>query len=361
MLYSPSYDPLKTFEENYANGPFGEVLKATTKNPSIGDPIRFLGQSVNSVIGMPAGPIFNSAFASAYFNAGFDILVYKTVRTKEKKCAPFPNIVPLEIKGDLQLQQAQDGLVTADTYAEPLSITNSFGVPSVSPDVWQPDMKKAHENTRGGQMLIGAFQGTNTGGSESDFIDDHVKAAAMVAETGVKVMEVNTSCPNEGTQNLLCFDVVRMEKIIHAIKNEIGSTPLVVKIAYFTDDVLLKSLISRIGGIADALSVINTIPGKILTKDGAQALPGEHRLWSGVCGAGIKWAGVDMVKRVKRIREEMNMKFKIIGVGGVGDAADYFEYRSAGADAVMSATGAMWNPYLAQEIKEQIKQEAHRS
>ncbi len=30
---------------------------------------------------------------------------------------------------------------------------------------------------------------------------------------------------------------------------------------------------------------------------------------------------------------------------------DYFEYRSVGADAVMSATGAMWNPYLAQEIK----------
>ena len=33
------------------------------------------------------------------------------------------------------------------------------------------------------------------------------------------------------------------------------------------------------------------------------------------------------------------------------NAADFTEYREAGADAVMSATGAMWNPYLAQDIK----------
>ena len=38
--------------------------------------------------------------------------------------------------------------------------------------------------------------------------------------------------------------------------------------------------------------------------------------------------------------------------GGVTKTEDYFEYLRAGADSVMSATGAMWNPYLAQEIKE---------
>jgi tRNA-dihydrouridine synthase len=32
-------------------------------------------------------------------------------------------------------------------------------------------------------------------------------------------------------------------------------------------------------------------------------------------------------------------------------AQDYFDYKKAGADAVMSATGAMWNPNLAHEIK----------
>ena len=39
-------------------------------------------------------------------------------------------------------------------------------------------------------------------------------------------------------------------------------------------------------------------------------------------------------------------------VGGVMTPKDFKEYRDAGADVVMTATGAMWNPYLAKEIKE---------
>jgi len=33
------------------------------------------------------------------------------------------------------------------------------------------------------------------------------------------------------------------------------------------------------------------------------------------------------------------------------NALDYQDYHHAGADVVMSATEAMWNPYLAREIK----------
>ena len=61
-----------------------------------------------------------------------------------------------------------------------------------------------------------------------------------------------------------------------------------------------------------------------------------------------------MVKRLERIREKQHLKFKIIGVGGVINPDDYLEYKKAGADAVMSATGAMWNPLLAQGIKNKI-------
>lgn len=34
---------------------------------------------------------------------------------------------------------------------------------------------------------------------------------------------------------------------------------------------------------------------------------------------------------------------------------DYCKYLDNGADAVQSATGAMWNPYLAYQIKNTIK------
>lgn len=47
------------------------------------------------------------------------------------------------------------------------------------------------------------------------------------------------------------------------------------------------------------------------------------------------------------------LKFSIGGVGGVVKTEDYKEYRDAGADSVMTSTGAMWNPYLVKEIKEE--------
>ena len=50
----------------------------------------------------------------------------------------------------------------------------------------------------------------------------------------------------------------------------------------------------------------------------------------------------------------MRKAFSITGVGGVMTPEDYLDYRSAGADVVMSATGAMWNPYLAEEIKASV-------
>ncbi len=61
-----------------------------------------------------------------------------------------------------------------------------------------------------------------------------------------------------------------------------------------------------------------------------------------------------MSRRLAKLREQLGMKFSIIGVGGLSDAKDYQAYRDAGADAAMMATAAMWNPRLAQEIKEAL-------
>ncbi|HSA83299.1 MAG TPA: diguanylate cyclase, partial [Patescibacteria group bacterium] len=105
---------------------------------------------------------------------------------------------------------------------------------------------------------------------------------------------------------------------------------------------------------ANGIAGINTLPGIIVNEKGSQALPGKNREKGGVCGAPIKWAGLDTVKRLDEIRKKNNYTFAIDGVGGVTTPEDYQEYREKGADAVFSATGAMWNPSLAQEIKDQI-------
>jgi dihydroorotate dehydrogenase len=173
----------------------------------------------------------------------------------------------------------------------------------------------------------------------------------MIKDTGVSIVETNFSCPNEGAASLLCFDVPKVKLITSAIKKQIGDTKIVIKIAYFGEDEL-RELVKETGDIVDGYSAINTIPAPVVNPDGTQALPGAHRVKSGICGHAIKWAGLDMTRRLAGLRKEFGMHFGIIGCGGVTTPADFKEYRDVGADVVMTATGAMWNPYLAKEIKE---------
>jgi dihydroorotate dehydrogenase len=353
MLKIPFYDPEKTYEQNYEDGPFGAFANDRIFKDQGKPQYSFLGNRVFLPFGIAAGPLLNGKYVKAAMDKGFDLVTFKTVRTKSYPANEWPNVLAVDIKGDLSLEHAERGVVGMSTGLEPLAITNSFGVPSYDPDVWQPDLAAYAKYAREGQVVIGSFQGTiNAGGSVRDYVNDFVKAGRMVKETGVKILEVNLSCPNERSANLLCFDLERTRKVVEVIKNEIGNMPLIIKIAYFADDERLKKLVKLVGKIVDAIEAINAIPARVYDENGKQALgDGENRLWAGICGSPIKWAGVDSVKRLKRYREELDMKFAIIGVGGVMGKKDYVDYVDAGADAVMSATGAMWNPYLAQELK----------
>lgn len=359
MLQTPFYDPEKSYEENFEQGPFGAFSDGEANKPyggvaSVGQ-VDFFGFKVNSPFGIPAGPLINGKFAQAAFDKGFDICIYKTVRSEQYPCHQWPNVLSVKVDGDLTLEKADKKLIAGHNYAEPISITNSFGVPSKEKEFWQKDLSKLVKNTRDGQIVVGSFQGTKREGQTGEeYINDFRITSKLLKETGVKVIEVNLSCPNEGTNNLLCYDTERSILVAKAIKEEIGDTPLIIKIAYFKDTEVLKNFVKEIGAIVQGISAINTISAEIVDENGEQALPGEGRLRSGVCGASIKWAGLDMVEKLKKIQTESGLNFQIIGVGGVMNADDFMEYRNAGADIVMSATGAMWNPYLAREVKERL-------
>lgn len=351
-LHTPIYDPHKSFEENFDEGPFGDYADGKVYKNLEEPEYELFGNPLYLPFGTPACPIgMNPTYVQAAFKKGFDIVTYKTVRSCSYPSHELPNILAAHPRGKLTLTQAEQGILADEQYQTPLTIANSFGVGSSDPDVWQPQMKKAVQAAGKGQLLIASCQGTQKDGDSKKYSDDFVTVAKLVKETGVKVIETNFSCPNEGTTDLLCFDVKRMKEIVHKVKNEIGDTPYIVKIAYFADKPLLRFLIEEIGGIVQGIAAINTISTKLIDQDGNPAFPGEGRQKSGVSGAAIQWAGLEMVRELKTLCEELDMKYKIFGIGGVGEMKDYDLYQEAGADVVLSAAGAMWNPYLAQEIK----------
>lgn len=359
---TPFYDPELSYEENYRDGPFGVFAESSTHVHHAVDQDRqssFLGQSVDLPFGIPAGPLLNGRFVKAALAYGFDLPVYKTVRSRRWASHAWPNVLAVDADGDLH--PTTNRLRSHRDYSsEALSITNSFGVPSFDPEEWQPDLADAVQHARAGQMVIGSFQGTqpDTGG-QTAYVADFARCARLMRETGVKATEVNLSCPNEGTAHLLCFDAARSAAVLEAIRAELGDCKLIAKVAFFAERNALRTLLQEIGPLVDGIAAINTIPAEVVDHQGQQALPGEGRLRSGVCGSGIRWAGLHMVEMLRELREELDQRYSIVGVGGVTRPSDFAAYRLAGADAVMSATGAMWNPLLAEQIKSAMPGASH--
>lgn len=355
-MNSPLYNIYKTYDQNFDLGPIGlknlkkPIFKKTKPKYD------FLGFPVNLPFGIPAGPLLNSKFISATFDFGFDVVHYKTQRSVSFDCNLYPNVLFVDINGDLSIKKSSKpilGETESQKNPKEYSITNSFGNPSRGPQMWQPDMKKAISYAKKGQLLVASVVGTiQKGFNDENYYNDFAHTAHLASETGVNIIEVNLSCPNVANEGVLCYSPSAVEAICRKIREKIGNKKLLAKIGYFTknQNQLLEKIVNKISPFADGIAAINTIAAPIVDENGNQALPGPQRLISGVCGAGIKWAGIDMVKKLRKLRKKIKKDFAIIGVGGVMTPKDYFEYRKAGADLVQSATGAMWNPYLAHEI-----------
>lgn len=350
------YDPAKTFDDNVDHGPFPQSPEPTYKNS--GEPaFSFLGHKLYAPFGIGAGSLPTSKHVRYALEHGFDVVCYKTQRSVVFKPNEFPNIVYVDVDGDLTLEKASKPLVghmDSDVPAEKLTITNSFGNPSRGPDFWVDDMKQAVAAQGKGQLLISSVVGTiQDGFTEEDYHNDFAKTAALAVGAGVKAIEVNLSCPNVANEGVLCYSLDAVISVCQKVKATIGDTPLIAKIGYFApgQQDLLEKIILETQPYLAAFSAINTIPAAVVDEQGNQILPGEGRLKSGMCGASIKWAGLNMVSRLDALRKKHDLSYEIIGIGGVATPADFHQYREAGADVVQSVTAAMWNPGLAAEVK----------
>ncbi|MEK7450748.1 MAG: hypothetical protein AAB662_02300 [Patescibacteria group bacterium] len=355
-MHSLLYDIHKAYEDNYKLGP---IKINQLKKPLISKTktkYSFLGFPINIPFGIPAGPLLNSKFIKAAFDFGFSVSTYKTVRSDSFPCHPYPNVTYVKAPKKLFPLKTPRLITQDETNGKQLTITNSFGVPSKKPAIWQKDVRKAMKYERNGQLLILSFMGTvKPNQTQEEFINDFVLAAKLAKETGARVIEANLSCPNIGNEGLVCYNLSVTEKVCKAIRKAIGNTPLILKVGYYKNKKDLGEIARIADKYANAIAAINTLQVEIVDKNGNQALPGKNRLKSGVCGSAIKWAGIEMVKKLKKIKKENKYKYEIVGIGGVMTPGDFLDYRKAGADLVQSATGAMWNPYLAYEIWKEEK------
>src|SRR5580700_2036754 len=109
----PRYDISRTHEWNYANAPTEAPEIEVPRCPGQWD---FCGIPIDSPLGMPAGPLLNSAWTLYYARLGFSVLTYKTVCSAYRACYEPPNLLPVDAG---QLAGISDVVTAAANRMEP--------------------------------------------------------------------------------------------------------------------------------------------------------------------------------------------------------------------------------------------------
>jgi dihydroorotate dehydrogenase (NAD+) catalytic subunit len=345
------YDLRQTFEENVTYGPFweGELPSIVLSKSQH----QFLGYEVNSRFGVPACPLtVNSRTISLLSRLGYDIITYKSVRTIEWRGNVFPHWLHVDAAGQLTEPHNSKPLIAAfEAFAnDELTMANSFGIHSIRPEHWQPDVNHAKASLQSGQVLILSLMPSPVPGMS--LVEDVRRLADLAAQTQADAFEVNLACPNtDGGKGLIYDDLKLSHRILVTAKIMVGKRPLLVKVGYYNEQRRIKEFLEQNRDVIEGVSSTNTYSMVIRTKQGKEAFPGRPS--AGVSGAGIRTLSMKQAKNLIKYKQELGLDaLHIIGIGGVTNSDQIDDYLSLGVNAVQSAVGVWADPYLASKYKE---------
>ena len=350
------YNIKKSFKENFNTGPqFSGIIPARYW-PDKKEWLSFLGYKIASPIGIPAYPIMTSKGIKLMAQLGYDVLTYKTVRSIPFPAHRLPNISYVSI--DKQLSKEDMGTQafqyeSAPSNIEQLAIANSFGNASFEPRIMFYDITQARTALTEGQILIVSVFGTEQ--TERTLIEDFTYTAQLAQEAGAHIIEANLACPNVAS----CKPMHTNAKLVYEISKKIVKNiqiPLIIKVGIFENQNQLKETLCA-AACAGARGVcgINTIPMHIVDAN-LQATFGQERTIAGVSGNPIRTLALDFIKQAHKIIDQEKLDLVLLSTGGITKTEHFSSFLDAGATIAMSATGTMWNPYLAIEYHTQNAQ-----
>jgi dihydroorotate dehydrogenase (NAD+) catalytic subunit len=160
---------------------------------------------------------------------------------------------------------------------------------------------------------------------------------------GIAGFELNLSCPNTSAGGIeFGADAECVRRIVASCRAR-TRLPISAKLSPVLPDIPGMALVARDAG-ADAVSVVNTLPGLLLAEQNGTSRLGNGN--GGVSGPVLLPVGVLAVARVVERTDGM----PVIGIGGVRSAADVRQYLRVGAELVGIGTAALADPRLPERI-----------
>jgi dihydroorotate dehydrogenase (NAD+) catalytic subunit len=165
---------------------------------------------------------------------------------------------------------------------------------------------------------------------------------ALGEEVRVHAFELNVSCPNTKAGGVeFGADPKALREAVEGARS-VTKKPLIVKLAPTLTDIGGAAQTSIESG-ADAISVVNTIPGLAIDVERKRPMLGYGT--GGISGPGLLPVGVLATWKVRQAT-----KAPIIGIGGIGSADAVLQYAMAGASLMAIGTAALRDPRIPERI-----------
>jgi len=183
-------------------------------------------------------------------------------------------------------------------------------------------------------------------------VDEYPAVVAGIEEglrdlpAAVDAYELNVSCPNTRAGGMeFGSDPVTLAAVVEAARRE-TRRPVFVKLSPTLANIGDAARVCADAG-ADAISVVNTIPGLVI--DVERRRPALGFGTGGVSGPAILPVGVLATWKVRRA-----VALPILGVGGVSSGTDALQYILAGASLVGVGTAALRDPRAPERIVHEL-------
>ena len=309
--------------------------------------VLLFGYPAASRIGIAACAITTSSGITHAAHNGYDVLTYKTIRSSYHPISS-SRIYAVDCNDQLTLQDIGKQYSVCDckpSSYNSLAITNSFGVNSQDREMTIHDIAQARASLIEGQILIVSIYGS--GKNHTEQIQDFVDTARIAYEGGAQVIEANLSCPNLSTQTMIYQQPDLVYTLCHALHTALPMLPLSIKVGVFEHREQMRAvLLAAYAGGARGVCGINTIPIRVVDEAGNPIFGPDH-VQSGLSGSPIQELALCFVRDARAIIDEERLDCILLATGGVTQPEHFDLFFQAGADCVLSATGAMFNKNLA--------------
>jgi dihydroorotate dehydrogenase (NAD+) catalytic subunit len=254
----------------------------------------------------------------------------------------YEGILDLSLLGGLVTKglylQPRDGCPTPRIAETPSGLLNAIGLQGVGVRAFVKDVlpRLARYDTA---VIVNVC---------GDTVEEYAEVTRIVDDApGVAAVEINISCPNVKVGGMAFGGDPEMTHAVVAAVRKSTRLPVIPKLSPNVADITVFARVAEEAG-ADALSCINTLLG--LAIDVEARRPRLAFGTGGLSGPAIRPIAVRMAWQAARA-----VRIPVIGVGGIGCAADALEFMLAGCRAVQIGTANFVDPGIYERILSDLR------